>query len=72
MKPQEEDRDTLEMIAGSYETRDDREEQIWRAFIDQFAQHHGWHALFSWGEVECAYHEYLRAFIHLSRASGRS
>lgn len=55
--------ETLEMIAGSYETRDERFLALWRAFIDHFAQSHGWKELFTFNEVECAYHAYLHALI---------
>ncbi len=64
-----EERATLEIIAGSYETRDEREEQIWRAFIDWFVQQHDWHDLFTFDEVISAYREYLYALIHLAKAS---
>ena len=65
----EEERETLEVIAGSYETQDEREEQMWRAFIDLFVQNHDWHELFTFNEVVSAYHEYLHALIHLAKAS---
>lgn len=64
-----EERFTLEMIAGSYKTRDEREEPLWRAFIDMFVQNHGWHALFTFEEVLNAYHAFLRAQLDIARAS---
>lgn len=73
MKPppttREEERYTLEMIAGSYETRDEREEAFWRAFIDMFAKNHDWHALFTFDEVLRAYHAFLRAWLNIASAA---
>jgi hypothetical protein len=63
------ERSTLEMIASSYETRNEREEPLWRAFIDMFVQNHSWHALFTFEEIRNAYHAFLRAQLDIAKAS---
>lgn len=67
----EEERYSLEMIASSYETRNEREEVLWRAFLDMFVKNHNLHALFTFEEVTSAYHAFLQALLDLARASLR-
>lgn len=51
----QEERATLEVIDGSYEVRDEREEALWRGFIDMFAKNHAMSDLFTFEEVMTAY-----------------
>lgn len=64
-----EERCTLEMIDGSYEVRDEREEPLWRAFIETFSKNHSMQDHFTFDEVISAYHAFLRAVLDIARAS---
>jgi hypothetical protein len=68
---QPEERFTLEMIASSYEVRDEREEPLWRAFMDMFAKNHEMLDLFTFDEVLTAYHAFLQAQLDIAAAAGR-
>jgi hypothetical protein len=68
-KQQQEERESLEMIAGSYMCPE-QEEPLWRAFIDVFALNHDWKELLTPDEVFNAYHAFLRALIALDEAAG--
>ena len=64
-----EERYTLEMIAGSYEVRNEREEPLWRAFIETFNKNYSMQDHFIEGEVISAYRAFLRALLSIDRAS---
>jgi hypothetical protein len=65
----EEERHTLEMIDGSYPVQDEREEQLWRGFMDMFARNHAMSELFTFDEITAAYHAYLRALLNIAAAA---
>lgn len=69
--PVNQEKYTLEVIAGSFPVRDEREETLWRMFVDMFTRNHQMSVLFTFDEVLSAYHAFLRMLINMEAAAGR-
>jgi hypothetical protein len=65
----QDERYTLEAIASAWEVRDEREEALWRAFVEFFAKNHEWQALFTEDEILRAYHTFLRSLLNIAASA---